>query len=459
MRIRVSRLGRIGFGGALLLGSLTIGVSSLAASGSAAGPSASSLDVVGGPIAVGTTAVVISVSQAHTLVLSGVNPVSNTVLWQHPYSASLVTPGEYLSPAAAGNTVLDLAPAGKPSNPLITISGIDASTGAKEWQLPATFEASDNPAVCASGQDFCVVGYNTDGSTDLVLIDASTGQPKGLISGPSRALAPNLYQSDASTPTLEQLSPSGTIAWTKTVAAIFGPGYEPGAGWNITPLGNINIGSVGPTSKGNAVDMGANKTLGIDLSTGATAWSIAGSYMCMGPLEFLTTQVSCQYTGTMHYTNHPNQPPSTKGVTLKLAGINPFDGAATWSVPVSDIEALTTGDGLSFLNGTDLAVRLAGGKPALLNTSTGATAPLKSGQILWCQKVPIFKVLAVKGIEDGGLRASTPVFSPCTTSGKATHALPTSFPSTVGVTVNGVFVWASSTGLHTHVVGTPRTIT
>jgi hypothetical protein len=426
---------------------------------SAAGASARSLDVIGGPIAVGTIAVVISVNSAHTLELSGVDPVGDTVLWQHPYSASLVTPGEYLSPAAAGDTVIDLAPATKPSNPLVTISGINATTGAKEWQWPGAFEASDNPAVCADGQDFCLVGYNANNTTGLVLIDATTGEPKSQINGPYRALGTNLYQSDASTPTLEQLSPSGAIAWTKTVSAIFGPGYDPNDGWNITPVGNINIGSVGPVISGNAFDTGANKTLGIDLSTGATMWSVAGSYMCMGPLEFLSTQVSCQYSGTMHRPNHPNQQPSTRGITLKLAGIDPFNGAVNWSVPVSDIDSLTTGDGVSFLNGTELSVRLANGKSALLNTSTGATAPLKSGQILWCQKLPIFKVVEAKGIEGGGQRASAPVYFPCTTTGKPAAAPPASFPSSVGATVNGVFVWASPTGLRSHTVGEPHTST
>ena len=419
--------------------------------------SAKSLDVVSTPIAVGSTAVVISVDRSRSLHLDGIDTVTDSISWQHPYSASAVTPGVPLAPAAIGDTVIDVVPFAQPSNPAVRVVGINAVTGSIAWQGFSGTVLSDNPAVCAENQDFCLTGYNSDGSTSLALISA-TGQAKGVIDGPGRAIATNLYQSDAAVPTFEQLSASGTIAWTKSVAAIFGPGYDPSAGWNIAAVGNLNVGSVAPATNEGSIDFGAEKTLGFDFATGSPEWTLAGAYQCMGPLIFLSTQVSCQYTGTVHYSKGSTKPPSLAGVTLTLAGFNPVSGVVNWTLPVSDVASLTFGNNLSFVDGIQLVVREKGtGKNEILNTSTGATVPLKPNQVLWCEKTPIYSTVAVKGAPGGGKRESAPVFYPCTTGGKPTTQMPSSLPSSVGATVNGVFVWPSPQGLLTHVTGEPST--
>lgn len=92
---------------------------------------------------------------------------------------------------------------------------------------------------------------------------------------------------------------------------------------------------------------------------------------------------------------------------------------------------------------------LPNGKQELLNTSTGAVTPLTDHAVLWCQKLPIYKVTALKGIEGGGMRQSAPVYFPCSVNGQATSKTPSSFPSTVGTLVNGYFVWPSPDGLQT----------
>jgi hypothetical protein len=442
--------------GAASVASTMVTLSTQTSAGGAPARSAKSLDVVGGPIAVGSTAVVISVDRTRVLHLDGIDPVSDSVLWQRPYSASAVTPGAALAPAAVGNTVLDVVPVSKPSNPAVRIAGVDASTGAVEWEGSTGVVLSDNPASCANKQDFCVTGYNSDGSSSLILFGAS-GQSKGEINGPNRAIGPNLYQSDASTPTFQQLSAGGTIAWTKTVAAIFGPGYDPSSGWAINPVGNLDVGSVGHTPSGRTYNYGALKTLGFDIATGTPEWSVAGAYLCMGPLVFLTTQVTCQFTGTVHYGKGLSYP-SLRGLTLKLAGFTTTNGAVTWTLPVSNVASLTFGNNLRFLDSTQVVVRpQSTSKVVLLNTLTGATAPLKKNQILWCEKTPFYSVVTTKGASLDGKRISAPVFYPCTANGKARAAAPPSYPSTVGTTVNGVFVWPSPTGLSTHVVGEPST--
>jgi hypothetical protein len=134
------------------------GIQSTAEAEAEATHSAKSLDVVSAPIAVGSTAVVISVDPSHTLHVDGIDPVTNSIMWQRPYSASAVTPGVALVPAAIGDTVIDLVPPLKASNPAVFVAGVDAATGSVEWQGSAGVVLSDNPASCASIRTFALPG-------------------------------------------------------------------------------------------------------------------------------------------------------------------------------------------------------------------------------------------------------------------------------------------------------------
>ena len=56
-------------------------------------------------------------------------------------------------------------------------------------------------------------------------------------------------------------------------------------------------------------------------------------------------------------------------------------------------------------------------------------------------------------------RGSGPVgrkFSPCTADGSPSASLPETDPSTIGVTVDGVFVWPSTRGLERRTVGSAQ---
>jgi predicted aconitase with swiveling domain len=415
--------------------------------------SASTLDVVGGPIAVGTTAVVVSVDSRHILHLDGVDPVTNNLVWQHPYSASAITPDVALTPAAAGSTVADLVPAVSAGNPVVVLAGVNATTGATEWQAPGEAVVTDNPASCDAGQAFCVPVFNSDGSsTSLAVINSSTGIREQTISGSNRAIAAQLYETDTQPPTFQQISPTGSLAWTKPISAIFGSGYDPNYGWDIDAVGSLNVGTVAPVSGGKTLDLAAFKTVGFSVANGAPQWTLPGSYQCMGPLAVLSTQVVCQYSGTAHYSKPSPQSTSLKGVSLNLLGFNPSSGATSWSVRVSDVRTFVFGDGLQFIDGTHVMIQNAAGKIVVLDTSTGSTTSIKTSQVTWCQKIPTYRVVAIKGTPEGGMRGGSPVFFPCTTSGDPSAAAPPSSPSTIGTTMNGMFVWASPSGLRTHPV-------
>jgi outer membrane protein assembly factor BamB len=429
-------------------------IASLPASGSVPPTSGRSLDVVGGPVAAGPDVVVVSVDRSHTLHLDGLNPVTDTVLWQHPYAASAITPGIALTPAAAGTMVADIVPAANSAIPSVTVDGVNAATGAIVWKLAMQFIVSDNPASCVGGQDFCLPAYTADGSAQLAIIDAATGQPASVLSGPSRALGTDLYQSSSETPTLEQLSGAGSIAWSEPVTTVFGPGYDPGRGWNIAPIGSLDVGSVGVAANGSATDLSRFKTVGFSTASGTPQWSVPGSYQCMGPLVFLSTPVACQYVGTVHASATSTKPPSLRGVTLRLAGFDPATGSTTWSYPVANVRSLTSGNGVQFIDSDHVVVESTSGKTLSLDTSTGSTAPLAQRQRLWCEETPTYTVKATKGNPAGGRRTGETLYSPCNAHGASVGGPPLNDPSTIGVTVNGVFVWPSPDGLQTQAAAT-----
>jgi hypothetical protein len=420
--------------------------------GAATDVSAQSLNVVAGPVAAGNLAIVISDDKRGALSLDAVNPATDTVAWSDPYSSSEVTPGVALTPVVSGNTVVDIVPAGKPSDPTVKLAGVNAITGATEWKLGTALILPDNPALCDAGADVCVPDYESNGSSALIIVAGDSGAPKGLIPGPLRAMASNLYETDATDPTFTELSPNGTLAWTKSVSSLYGPGNDPNDGWNISPVGQLQVGTVASKGKGKVVDLSPYKTVGVLASNGDVTWSVPGAYECMGTLAMLTSQVTCQFTGSLtESTRHPLSP-TLKGVTLKLKGFNPNSGATTWLLPVTNVKPLLLGMGIRFADTTHLLVSLKNGTSALLNTSSGTTSPVGDHQVLWCQTTKLFKVGIQSGSAIGAQRLSEPLSYPCNAHGKESTGTPKSFPTSVGTTINGVFVWASPEGLRTHSV-------
>ncbi len=284
------------------------------------------------------------------------------------------------------------------------------------------------------------------------MINSATGIREQTISGSSRAIASQLYETDTQPPMFQQISTSGSLAWTKPISTIFGPSYDPNYGWNITPVGSLNVGTVAPVSGGKTLDLSAFKTVGFSVANGVPQWTLPGSYQCLGPLVVLSSQVVCQYSGTAHYSKPSPQSTSLKGVSLKLVGFNPLSGSASWSVPVSDVRTFVFGNGLQFIDETHVMIQNAAGKIVDLDTATGTTTSIKATQVMWCQKIPSYRVVAIKGTPEGGMRGGSPVFFPCTTSGHPSAAAPPSSPSTIGTTIDGIFVWPSPSGLQTHPV-------
>ena len=83
----------------------------------------------------------------------------------------------------------------------------------------------------------------------------------------------------------------------------------------------------------------------------------------------------------------------------------------------------------------------------MLDTDDGSLAPVGHSQVFWCEQDPLYKVNASTDGSVNGERASAPVFTACSASGARLDAQPTTRPATVGVSIDGYFVWPSTDGL------------
>jgi hypothetical protein len=396
----------------------------------------------------------LNVTSQHELEISAVEPSSGSVAWSHPYSASLITPGVAFTPIAIGNTVLVLLPAHGSNNPSVSVEGVDAGTGKRLWAVPQPLVLSDAPVVCATGQYFCIPTYASASSTGLVALNPLTGAVTGTVQGPLRNMAvvppgslndSDLWQTNASAPTLMQTSATGQQVWTQTIASLFGGSqFNPNYGWDFVVNSQLDIGSVGVAPIGKTEPLDGFKTLGISTSTGSVVWSMPGYLFCGGALQFLTADILCQYVGSAHSNGTKETMP---GVKLTLEGLNPISGATTWTKQVQDAQALSLGTNIAFRDGTHIVVQPLVGKRVVLDVVDANITPVSANEVFWCEQVPTYKLNTPKGASEKGVRVSTPVFRACSADGKPVAGLPPTSPSTVGVSVDGLFIWPTPVGL------------
>lgn len=414
------------------------------------GWSDSSLDVVGGPIESGGVVVVLDVRAKH-LELTGVKGSDGRVLWRHPYSASAVVSGESFSPAVLGGIVLDLAPADT-KDALVRPEGIVARTGTIAWSLPHPVVLTDAPDVCGN-EYFCLAGHTTGTSTALLMLSPPTGSVVHVLAGPSRALISppsgssndgELWQTDASQPTLLQLSPAGAVSWTQPVSRVFGgTEYSPTDGWFFEAHGALDVGSVGIAPDGTTLAVTSAKTVGLSSRSGTVQWSTDGEYMCGGSLAVLAAPVVCRYSGAVQ---RKGSSITFSNAGLTLEGIDLATGRVTWSHTVRNPRPLTVGTGVVVEDPTHLVVRLASGARVLLDVRSGATSSIRPGEHFWCQRTPRYQVVATPA-DTSGTRTGMPVYGACSASGSRVGHAPHDAPATVGRSVGPLFVWPSTHGL------------
>ena len=412
------------------------------------GPPMGTLDILGGPVGASGRAIVIDVTSDLHMELSAVDPASSRVAWQQPFSASGITPGEPFTPTVIGNVVIDLAPTGAPSDPAVSIEGVDARTGVVRWTYATPGIALDAPVPCAGAGTVCLSWATaTSTSSSLIELNATTGALVRTVPDIERQLGTGVYQTGSTTPTLVQLGSQGQVVWQRATASIFGPtNDDPDQGWNIDRFGSLDVGSLGSAPTGNVENLGSSTTTGFSVATGAQRWTDPGLYNCMGPLEFLSTPVICRMSGTVTAPSTPNGPPALSGLALHIEGFDPQTGAVTWSQPDTNVPPMMGSGAIPFLDDDHIVVEQQGGS-MVLDTKTGTVTPVRTGQVFWCATTPTVNAAATAGT-GSGQRTATDRFAGCTADGKATAGThPANQPSAVGVTVDGMFIWAGQHGL------------
>ena len=410
------------------------------------------MDVVGDPVAGEGAAAAVIVDRSHNLHLVGVAPDTGQVVWSKPFSESLIDPNLPPELDPLGNVVIDLVPAVKLTNPLVDVEAVNLTIGAVAWNGPQDVLVGDVPSPCAHMTEFCVSVYDKDGSSTTAVLSPSDGTVVGLLKGASTALDYDLYQTDAKTPTLEAVSGSGTVQWTKTTNQIFGrSGYDPYVG-TFSSYGTTEVATIPPPNADHSDGLDNATTVGLSLADGSTLWNLPGQYDCGGSLDLLVPPVNCVYKGILAKTKSNANESTYTGLHMSLQGFDPATGAVTWTVPVRDIDDLTNAN-VEYVDDNALLVQLADGTNAILDTSTGKTSAVPAAEIFWCISGTTFKVNEDKTFNKSENRPEDDEFYPCKENGDTTQTWPSTSPDQVGVTVDGEFMWPTAHGLARRSVG------
>ncbi|HEY1828278.1 MAG TPA: hypothetical protein VGF87_09660 [Acidimicrobiales bacterium] len=430
----------------------------LTTAGPAAGATSATIyrniDVVGGPVAAEGAAVVITTDAKDAMHLEGIAPNTGKVLWSHPYSMSAINPGESPSIAILDNIVVDLIPSGATTSPFVIVDGVNATTGTIIWHAHYASVLTDPPMPCGHKHAFCIVGFNSNTSTLMDVLNPSDGTVLTQDPNAYRSLDTDLYETDSNTPALEEISAYGNVLWSQTVQSLFGSGYDPSYGWDFTDLNGTEVGTIGPVADDHSLHLDNTETIGLSLTNGDKMWTLPGQFQCEGTLIFENTPFLCHFSGTLGKVPAAKNPfaQSYKGLHLTLQGFNTSTGAVTWTQPVANLADMVEGP-TPFTDPSHLVIELASGKRVLLNTNTGKTTPTNSKTVYWCSSLQLFKVKESKQLNPQQMRVEGNLYQPCSANGSSSSKLPAVSPSTMGVTVDGVFLWSSPHGLATRVVG------
>ncbi len=402
-----------------------------------------SLRVLAGPVAANGRVLVVNVATSGYLQLSAINPATQRVAWQQPYSASDLAAGESFTPTAIGNIAIDLAPVGNPSSGNVRIQGVNISTGQVVWTYKEQGTTSDVPAACASSGTFCL-GWQSASVQGLIEVNAANGSLLRTIAGPIRALAKNLYETSATTPTVLQIGSAGQELWSKPTASIFGPvNNDPDNGWAADPHGPLNVGSFANATNATSTFV-SGTTTGFSIATGDPAWTTPGTYNCVGALEFLSPPVLCRLSGAVVKSSNPAV--MFGGLRASLSGFNLQTGKVLWTQSDQAGLSLLEVNPLPIADAQHIVIRQRG-VPRLLDVSSGTTAAVAAGSVLWCSTSPEIKVAGIPSYEGTNTMTGSNQYFGCTASGRAVAGHSATQPSVVGVKAGSKFFWLTPRGL------------
>jgi PQQ-like domain len=404
-----------------------------------------SLRIIGGPVAADGRILVLDVTSSKQMELSAIDPTSETVSWQLPFSPSAIVAGVPFAPQVFGDLVIDLDPVSGSGSQSVSVEGVDIATGHVSWTYALSGVTSDPPFPCGPQQTVCL-SFNSIGTQSLVEIGATDGAEIHNILGVQQDIGKNLYAGNQNPLSLLQIGSGGQVLWQKAASVIFGKTNDDASnGFQVDPLGSVDVGSLGPASaSAQSYPIGASTTTGFSVSDGREIWTDPGQYNCMGALEIFSTPVICRFKGVAHPSGSGGY--STAGITVTLEGFKAETGKINWSQPDSNVAQLVGRDPLPFVDGNDVVITQHG-RQEILDLADGKVRAITAGETFWCAGPTSLNVEAPSGSYPGGQRVGTDQFYGCNAAGKVVPATPPKHPGFVGVSLDGKFFWSSPQGL------------
>lgn len=134
------------------------------------------------------------------------------------------------------------------------------------------------------------------------------------------------------------------------------------------------------------------------------------------------------------------------GLRASLSGFNLQTGKVLWTQSDQAGLSLLEVNPLPIADAQHIVIRQRG-VPRLLDVSSGTTAAVAAGSVLWCSTSPEIKVAGIPSYEGTNTMTGSNQYFGCTASGRAVAGHPANQPSVVGVKAGSKFFWLTPRGL------------
>lgn len=366
---------------------------------------ASDVEPVGQPVAVGDVAVVYE-SRDERLWLSAYDGGTGEQVWSTEATPSWTTPGVATEPQVVGpeDEPLVAMLARNDSAPLLAdLALLDPATGDVVRTVPARHFRSV-PGPCADDrQEVCVTAADEGtGASVPARLDAATGRlvaEKTPAGWSPRTIGPlGLVENGLRTGDRESLAlvRDGAVAWELPLATAFGAGATTDNGWSFVhdPEHDVFVGTVGIPYRGSftdrRTDLAGFRTVGIDGGTGDVLWTDDGTSTFCSPFAAderdPQVYVRCRHTGELHLQVTPagGSDMSFDGLGTIVEGFDPRTGETAWSVDLGADDTLLAPDAASpMASSTAVALPTSDGT-RVVDMASGEVRDAEEGEAFAC---------------------------------------------------------------------------
>ncbi len=425
---------------------------------------------IGQPVAAGDVAVVYE-ARGKRLWLTALDVSTGDVRWSTEATPSWTTPGISLEPEVVGSEsrpLVSLLARNDDDELLADLLVIDAESGETVKKVSAQHFRS-TPSMCPDSENVCVSIADADtGKTVPMQLDLSSGAFKAvpMPSGwtPRSIASHGLVDNGLRSPQQEAVAliHDGSVDWTHTLSAIFGPGATTDNGWSFqySPQSDVYVGSVGVPYRGSFTnrdtDLKRYWTVGLDASTGTVLWTDKGSSAFCSPFsdtdEDMENFVRCRQSGHQQVSLNDGGDFSVtyKKLQSTVEGFDPKTGKTTWSVDMGSSDTLYGSDvKLPMASLTAIALKTADGIQ-VVDFASGEVETTAKNQVFVCTTDKSFKYAEAVYFNDNPVyeHSGGQLASLCDISGAASGGAFTDDLAEVnGVSFEGNTVLATPDGL------------